>query len=314
MSKNLPSLVFRRGRLILFAACLLLTNCQKRQPSNVFHVDPELAKYIPADAVFLLGVNADAIRNTPVYQKYIAALNLPNLAQFTQQTGLDPRKDISQLLSVSNGKTGVLLARGNFNPADLEHRLESGGARRSTYNSHNLFGDDTRSVVILNGSTAIAGSTTVVKGVIDAGSHGSTPPALTERVKSIPADSQIWAALVGGTPNLNVGVPENSNLGSVIRLFRGIDSAALGIDLRNGLDLTANAICRSDQDAKRLHDALKGIIGLGRLSTPDNQPDLLKLYDAIKVEQQQSKVDVTAQVPPDLTNRFIDLWVKGRGK
>jgi hypothetical protein len=55
---------------------------------------------------------------------------------------------------------------------------------------------------------------------------------------------------------------------------------------------------------------LKGIIGLGRLSTPDNKPDLLKLYDAIEVEQVQNKVTVTAHLPPDLADRFVDLWVK----
>ncbi len=298
------------GLLMAFIASIV--GCGNKQASASFHVDPELAKLIPADTVFLLGVNADAIRNTPVYQKYIGALNLPNLTQFTEQTGLDPRKDISQLLSVSNGKTGVLLARGNFNQADIERRLETGGAKRSSYNGRNLFGDDLRSVAFINGGTAVAGSTVAVKQVIDG--HGGLPAVFADRVKTLPADSQIWAALAGSLPSLSVGVPENSNLGSALRLLRGIDSAVLGIDLRNGLDLSGNAICRSDQDAKRLHDALRGIIGLGRLSTPDNQPDLLKLYDAIKVEQQQSKVALTAQVPPDLTNRFIDLWVKGRGK
>ena len=62
----------------------------------------------------------------------------------------------------------------------------------------------------------------------------------------------------------------------------------------------------------QLRAGLKGIIGLGRLSTPDSKPELLKLYDAIQVDQAQQKVTVTAHVPPDLVNKFIDLWVTVR--
>jgi hypothetical protein len=37
---------------------------------------------------------------------------------------------------------------------------------------------------------------------------------------------------------------------------------------------------------------------------------LLKLYDAIEVEQTQNKVTATAHIPPDLADRFVDMWVK----
>jgi hypothetical protein len=57
------------------------------------------------------------------------------------------------------------------------------------------------------------------------------------------------------------------------------------------------------------------VIGIGRLSTPDNRPELLRLYDTIKVEQIQKRVDVSAQVAPDLEDKFLDLWLKqGRAR
>jgi len=52
------------------------------------------------------------------------------------------------------------------------------------------------------------------------------------------------------------------------------------------------------------------VVGFGRLNTPDNHPELLQLYDAIKVEQQQNRALVTAQIPEDLADRFLDLWLK----
>ena len=44
--------------------------------------------------------------------------------------------------------------------------------------------------------------------------------------------------------------------------------------------------------------------------TPDNHPELLQLYDAIQVAQQQNHAQVTAQIPADLADRFLDLWLK----
>lgn len=127
---------------------------------------------------------------------------------------------------------------------------------------------------------------------------------------AIGANNQIWAAVSGGLQGLNLGVPDDSNLGTAVRLLQGIDSADIGIDLRNGLNLKAEADCRTERDAKRLNDAIRGLVGLGRLSTPDGQPEMLKLYDAVKVTEQQAHVQVVAQVGSDLVDRFVDLWLK----
>jgi hypothetical protein len=55
---------------------------------------------------------------------------------------------------------------------------------------------------------------------------------------------------------------------------------------------------------------LRGLVGFGRLNTPDNQPEMLRLYDAIQVTQEQQQAKVTANVPQDLADRFLDIWLK----
>lgn len=297
------------------ALAVLLTACRQQPPgTGSIRIDPALETLIPADTMFIMGANVDAIRNTSVYQKNIGIIALPRLNEFTHQTGIDPRKDLSQLLSTSNGKAGVLMARGRFNASELGPRLEGEGAKRSAYKGHNFFGDDRNAVTFINSTTALAGSTDSLKSIVDGldQPHHGLPPALADRVRAIPAGSQIWAAFTGGVQGLNVTVPEGSNLGSVIRALKGMESATMGIDLRNGFDLNADAICQNENEAKQLRLAMKAIVGLGRLSTPDNQPDLLKLYDAVQVEQVQNKVTATAHIPPDLVDRFVDLWVKRR--
>jgi hypothetical protein len=129
-------------------------------------------------------------------------------------------------------------------------------------------------------------------------------------VRTIPANDQVWAALTGGLQSLNLAVPRDSNLANIVSALKSIDTATIGMDLSKGIGLTAEVTCKSERDAKFVHDMLKGVVGIGRLNTPDNHPELLQLYDAIQVTQQQNHTQVTAQIPADLADRFLDLWLK----
>jgi hypothetical protein len=259
-----------------------------------------------------MGANVEAIRGTTVFQKHAAILNIPRFDEFAKQTGLDPRTDLSQIVSASNGKAGVLLARGKFNVAGLETKLQQHGAKETDYKGLKLYGDDASSIVFINSTTAMAGSTPMVKSILDQRDqpkHGM-PPALAERIHALPPNSQIWAGLVGGFSGLELPIGRNSVLGNVLRMITAIDSVTLGIDLANGLDLKADAVCKAEDDAKQIHDLMKGVIGLGRLSTPDSHPEMLQLYDAIKVDQDKNRVIVSAHILPDLVEKFLDLWLK----
>jgi hypothetical protein len=301
-------------KLALTAVLLTLPGCQVVKPTGSVRVDPELEAFIPADTVFITGADVAAIRDTAVYQKYLSAASLPQLEEFIQRTGLDPRKDLRRILSCSNGSTALFMARGGFKLADLEPRLKANGAQPFVYQGRTLFGDQQRALVFMNNSTAIAGSTAELRAIIDHRDKNKRglPPALKQKIDAIPAGVQVWAALIGGVPGINLGVPRDSNLGNLLQVFRGVESATLGIDLRNGFGVHAGVDCRSDNDARHVHDALKGIIGLGRLSTPDNQPELLKLYDAIEVNQQQTAVRIEAQIAPAQVDQFVNLWLRKR--
>lgn len=293
-----------RGRLALFLACATLAaGCGGRKGKSVA-IDPLLETLIPPDAIFVAGANFDAIRSTPVFQKYLSQLRLPQMEDFIQKTGLDPRQDLSQILSASNGKTGVFMARGKFSHVKLDGKF--------SYQGHDLFGDDRHAVMFIGSSTAVAGPTPELKTMIDERdktTHG-LPPDLRQLVQTIDSSRQVWAAFIGGLQGLDLGVPDDSTVGQVIHVFRGIDEGTIGIDLRSGVDFKADLDCHTENDARHVHDAIRGVIGIGRLSTPDTRSGLLRLYDAIEVRQIQMRVDVTARVAPDLEDKFLDLWLK----
>jgi hypothetical protein len=294
--------------LLLLLAGLALISCQPKQSASL-HVSPALEALVPADTTVILGVNLASIRDTATYQKLIGRVPLPQLDRFTEETGLDPRKDLSEFLFCSDGKHALLLVRGRFRAADLEARLKSKGATASMYKNRALFGDERSVITFLNDSTAAAGTAGEIHALIDQPSGRGLPIALRDLLRTVPANDQLYAALTGGLENLNLPLPREGNLGNVMQALRGVDTAAAGINFSNGIDVLAIVNCQTERDAKFIHDLLRGLIGFGRLRTPDNQPELLKLYDAIQVTQQQMQTKVTANVPQDLADKFLDLWL-----
>jgi len=295
--------------LLPVCVCVALAGCAAPKPS-VLKIDPALEALVPADTVFIAVANVEAIRETAVYQKLLSRAPLPQLDDFAKQTGLDLRKDLSQLLSCSNGKRGMLMARGKFYRADLEARLEKQGAPSFIYKNHKLFGSENQAVTFLNDSTAIAGPPSELRPIIDGQKSAGIPPALRDLLRSLPPSDQIYAALTGGLGGLNIAAPENSNLANIMQALRSVNTATLGMDLSSGLRVAVSVNCNAERDAKFVHDLLKGVIGLGRLNTPDNQPDLLKLYDAIQVSQEKTRAEVQASIPQDLADKFLDLWLQ----
>jgi hypothetical protein len=295
---------------VVLLAVLMIDSCVPHKRGAVF-IDPSLETLIPPDTIFIVGANVDKIKDTPVYQKLLKDLELAPLEDFTKRTGIDPRKDLWQVISVSNGKTALLLARGKFS-TEMEPHLQSEGAQRIGYKGYTLLGNEQGAVLFVNTSTAVAGSTEELKRLIDRRSQAANglPAALREQINALSPDDEIWAATVGGLSNLGLQLPENSNLSSALQFLQGIESIRLGMDVRSGLKAEAEANCDSEKSAKRVHDSLRGLIGFGRLNTPDNRPDLLQLYDGLKVTQEQTRTDLTAQIGPDLVDRFMDLWLK----
>lgn len=294
---------------------LALGGCLPKKSASL-HVSPALEGLVPADTVIVLGFNLAALGDTAVYQKLSSRVPLPQLDEFQKQTGLDPRKDLSEFLLCSDGKNALLLARGKFRSTDLEARFKSKGIASENYKGHAVFGDQRAAVTFLNDSTAAAGATAQLHALIDqisaehGAGRGGLPPELRDLLRTLPADDQVYAALIGGVANLNLPLPREGNMGNILDALKSVESATLGMNLSKGIDAVAVVNCKTAGDAKFVHDLVRGLVGFGRLNTPDNQPEMLKLYDSIHVTQKETQTTVAADVPEDLTDHFLDLWFK----
>ena len=117
------------------------------------------------------------------------------------------------------------------------------------------------------------------------------PAELQQRLETIPKADQLWVVSRGGLP-LN-GIATRSDIDSALSNIVGyVSGAAMGVGIDTGIHLQADLTCISDQGAQRVRDAFRGGIGLARLTTKDNQLELLRLYDSVHVDQENSTIHV----------------------
>jgi hypothetical protein len=289
-------------------ACLLATSltilaCSSAQTGGG-RVDPVLAALVPADTFLLFGIRMSELRTTPLYAKMLSQNLSSTLDDFARNTNFDIRKDVNDILiaSTSTASGKVLLARGNFKiqpPA---------GFKKSVYKGAAIYSQGEAAYAILDPTTAVAATQPDVRKIIDqkqSGQRGAA--ALVDRARNLPGAGQIWLVSNGwGTLPADLS-RQDGNIANLSRFMQSIERATAIADLRSGLVGNITGECKSEQDAKSLGDAARGMVGLGRLNVPENRPEMLRLFDGIKVEQKQRTIQVNVNIPADLIDRMLQM-------
>jgi len=277
-------------RFSLALAAVSLVSCGGGG-STGYQLDRELASAIPADTVTLAGGRVDLIQKSPLYSK------LPTGATdgFASQFGLDPRKDIKEFVAAYNGHDPLVVLNGSFHSSDVLTKIASQpGAERTEYKGKAVVTRGNGGIAALSGTVLAAGSVTLLHESIDRLAQGAK---LDERwaasLRSLPGQTQLFLLSAGGS-SLNL---PRGNLGNVEKLLGSVDSLAAWADFSKSLHVAATALARDADAAKQLHTQLRGLIGMGRLSTPDNKPELLKFYDAVQVKQDDKKIEIDIDIP-----------------
>ena len=140
--------------------------------------------------------------------------------------------------------------------------------------------------------------------------------AQANEARSLAGSGQLWLVSNGWGTLPDRLSAQGGNISNANRFLRSIESATLMADLRSGLAANLTGRCKTEQDAKTLGDAARGMVGLGRLSVPENQPEMLRVFDGIKVDQKQKAIQLNVNIPPDLIDRLLqatDSRSKQRG-
>lgn len=273
-------------------------------------VDPAFGPLVAPDTKLLAGIRLDKIRETPLYKKLDGQLDLDRrLNLFSRRTGLDPRNDLWQVLLTSNGHDTLVMARGKFTTGEMEPRLGSLGNQRTFYKDYTLIGTPQTSVVFINPGVAVAGTQEALKNLIDhRAEYKDIPPALSAKLAALPHEDQMWLVDDGALARLRGQGPDTTGVRSMLsNLVASVRTTTVGVYVNEGAQMKAAVDCISEQGARRVHDALKGAIGLARLNTPSDRMQMLKLYDAVQVDQNGSHVAISAEVAPDLVEPLLKM-------
>jgi len=292
--------------LCLLLLALALAGCVNTPPGP--KIDPALASLIPPDTILLAGARLDQLQKTPIYQKHLANRPVPLIDDFPKQIGLQVRReDLWELLLISDGKQSVVLGRGKF-ANEAEPRVEILGATRFGYKGYTLVGDERQAVLLVSPSVIGAGPTPALRSLIDNKGKSNGPPlALADQIKVMPAEAVFWAAYGGGVRTLPFNLPGDA--ANINKIVASIQTGSIYLDLRAGINGLAMGNCGSDQDAKGLYDALKGLTGMARFAISKDRPEQGRILDGLRVTQESHKVNLHIEEPEELVDTFLNLWL-----
>ena len=160
-------------------------------------------------------------------------------------------------------------------------------------------------VAILSGSVVAAGPVARLhEGIDRMAASAKLDARWSAGLQALPAQAQLWL-LSGGGATLNL--PQGTNLGNLDKILASVESLSAWADLSKELHLAALAEARDAGAAKQLHTQLRGLIGVGRLSTPDNKPELLKFYDAIQTKLEDKRISVDFAMTESTLDSLLSL-------
>jgi len=290
---------------LALAGLLLSLGCGKTPPAGV-SVDSAFRPFIPPGTQVLVSIDIEKAKDTEIYKRHRQEFDLPQLNALAERTGLDPRRDLSALLAIWDGSHPLLLAQGSFKADELEKQLTRDGAQRTRYKDYTLLGNAKQAIVFPKTHFALAGAAATVRTALDSHTAGKAglSEELKQRLAGVPKSAQIWEVSAGGLPFAELPMP--TDLESALSNISGyVSGTSAGITLTNGVNVQADIFCVSNEGAQRVHDALRGIVGLSRLSTSTNRLDLLRLWDALHIDRDQQAVHVRVELAPDLADKVL---------
>jgi hypothetical protein len=272
-------------------------------------VDNVLERMVPPGSTSLVGGRMDLIKPTNLYRKMVAAQSLPQVDEFARDTGFDPRRDVRELLFVETPRGSVLLARGTFhlNGAPLKD------TQRTRHGEYEIVGKGSAGFCILDSTLAVAGEIPAIEAALDewkSGAHTAAKPLLA-RVSGINPQAPLWGISTGLAGFLADHTPGITSGLDLSKIFRGLDDTSFQVDLTTGLRAEVRGTTATEKDAISLRDMVRGIVGFGRLQVPENQPELLRVWDGINAEQQGRSITIHIDIAQELLDKLIQMLGPG---
>jgi len=296
----------------LLVMAVALGGC-KREPTHQ-RVDAAIAPLIPGDTIALGGLRLDRVKDTPFYRKYVEGKKIGVLETFRAKTGLDPAKDIWEVVWAISPKQRLVFIRGKFGgDFGLEPSFNVPGVLKLNYKSYYILHSEGTGVLFLNSGVAAAGKVEELKQLVDQRDQaGNAPQELLEMVKALPPDHLYAVSKNAGS--LMPALPEGGTAANFARLATSIGRFTMHADLRNGVDLQVKAEYAQAETAKQAQDVIRGVLGMVRLKTDSKQGEVLKALDAVTVQARERNLEATMTLPFEAVEKLAGMLLSASGR
>lgn len=304
-------------------ACLIAAAAATAQ------VDRGLLNLLMPDAKIVSGIRVDSAKASPFGGYVLSHMQSEDadFQKFVQETGFDPKRDVSEIVAATAGTsdkpTMLILGRGTFNPATLATAAQSAGAVVTTYHgvqvlTHTHDSSVTGAVAFVNVNTAMMGTLSAVQDAIDrqiaSNGKGSTPglaPTVIDKVVALSSTNDAWFLSTVPVTDFLAGKFADPNLSGAMQgnLLQAVKQASGGFKFSAaGVQISGEAIARSQKDAEALRDVVKflaGLVQLNRDGGPQAQ-QVASLVDTMQVTAQDSAMQLSLFIPePTMEQLFM---------
>lgn len=305
--------VFPALALILLAYAVMKFTVKPSDEDPV-KIDPALAVLVPPETQMLVGIRAKEITQTPVYALLREKRLLEPLESFVERTGITPEKQLYELLVTFDGKESLILARAKFHEESaLEPDIKGPGMQRFDHGGRMFIGNPQFAIAFVNATTAMMGSTPYLRETVDRLNAGKLgiPEYFSTQQDLIPRTNYVWMVTRGLTPEMRSYIPEQGNMANLTRMLRGMQGSRVMVDLRGDVLVSAQATMDSPESAAQMVSALKGLAGLARLTTPNDQLDLLRVYDSLQAVSAENVVDASIRMGEEQLPAILGMVPSG---
>lgn len=283
-------------------------------------VDPALLNLVGKDPKMAAGMDVDRARNSAFGQKVLGEFKEEDdgFRKFIDMTGFDPRRDLREVLMVSDGAAGkpeatLILARGMFNVSKIQAALRQEGKVSTLYKGVEIWTDaketNPSAMALLNSSVAAFGDATFVRGAIDRAGVSTTglSAAMRGRINEWSSKYDAWFVSPTALNDLGIGksgsnqvMPQNGFSTDAIR------EASAGVKFGADLQIGGETVARSDKDAQAMADVLRFVASMIRLNAKPGMESALRIADSLKVEVNGTVTKFSLVVPEEEWNKVLD--------
>ncbi len=280
--------------------------------------DPALLNMIPKDPQVIAGIDFVRAKSSPFGQRILAEIKDEDkgLKELIESTGFDPRRDLREVVMASDGKTGertVILVRGTFDQSKINALLGSQGGAKSIYNGVELWTNGKSAkpdgtVAIVDSSLAIFGKDAAVREAIDRRSaSGSALSADLQRRINEWSANDAWFITTASFAEMGINKDGKNRVMPNGLSSDAIRSASAGVRFSKDVQVSGEALTRSEQDAQALVDVFKFITSMIRLNSDKPQAsEALKIAESMQVSISGATVKFSLAIPEEMLDKMLE--------